>query len=173
MMLKNKKLSQIWQTFKRNRFAPWWILGILATIVLAYLFFVNGREWRRFGWIELGDKKYQVVYALNAKDRQQGLSDRQTIGAEGMAFVFPQPQQSQFWMYKMNFPLDFVWVNGDTVVDTHANIAEPATAGTVIRVMPHEPFDMVIEFPSGTIDREKIVIGTPVRRVPNWYFSLW
>jgi uncharacterized membrane protein (UPF0127 family) len=173
METSKNQLAHLWQKLKTDRFAPWWVLGVLALVVLAYLFWVNGRQWRRFGWIEVGEKQYHVVYALNAQDRQQGLSDRETIGADGMVFVFTRLQQSQFWMYHMRFPLDFVWIADGKVVDTHINIAEPAAAGMVIRVEPHEPADMVIEFPSGTIDRENIVIGTPVKRVPNWYFSLW
>ncbi len=170
-MLKQKIFSR--DLFKKVRLNGWLIAGFLGVLILTYLILVNGRQWRRFGELEIGEKRYHVIYSITAKDRQQGLSDRTEIGADGMVFINPRQEQSQFWMYHMLFPLDFVWVAEGKVVDLHENVQHPSNQNDILRVSPNQPVDMVIEFPSGTIDRENIVIGTPVDRVLNWYYALW
>jgi len=151
------------------------LLTILLIIfsIAVYTIGVGNKQWRRFGLLQIGDKQYHVVYAISARERQQGLSDRQTIGADGMVFINPSQQQSKFWMYHMQFPLDFVWIADGKVVDLHRNVPAPDESGKIETIIPNRPVDMVVEFYSGTIDRENIVIGTPVSRVLNWYFSLW
>lgn len=146
------------------------LVMILGGLVVVRL---SGKQVRRFGWVEIGDQRYRVVYAISPADRQQGLSGRSAIGADGMAFINPQSERSLFWMYQMQFPLDFVWVSEGKVVDLHEQVPAPGPSGEIVRLVPRQAVDMVIEFPSGTIGREKITIGTPVKRVLNWYFSLW
>ena len=151
----------------------WGIIAIIALLVALLAITISHRQWRRFSWVEIGDQRYRVVLSVTSEERQQGLSDRDRIGADGMLFINPTREQSQFWMYHMKFPLDFVWIADGKVVDLHQNVPAPTGENDIVRLQPVQPADMVIEFPSGTIGRENITIGTRVNRVLNWYFSLW
>jgi len=147
-------------------------IGLFLAGLIIYLQ-ITGRALRRFGYVEIGDKRYTAVYAISPAERQQGLSGRKSIGADGMVFINPRLETSVFWMNKMEIPLDFVWIADGVVVDLHEQVPPPADTGTIVRVRPIQPVDTVIELSSGTISRDNITIGTPVKRVLNWYFSLW
>jgi len=147
-------------------------IGLFLAGLIIYLQ-ITGRALRRFGYVEIGDKRYTAVYAISPAERQQGLSGRKSIGADGMVFINPRLETSVFWMNKMEIPLDFVWIADGVVVDLHEQVPTPADAGSIVRVRPIQPVDTVIELYSGTISRDNITIGTPVNRVLNWYFSLW
>lgn len=50
--------------------------------------------------------------------RTRGLSGRPSLDERaGMLFVFPERGVYPFWMKEMRFPIDIVWIDGDTVVD--------------------------------------------------------
>lgn len=160
----------------------WLVIGGGLVLVLGII--ISGKQVRRKGTIEVGDQTYQVVLAASEAERQLGLSFRRQIGADGMVFINPRQERSTFWMYGMKFPLDFVWVADGQVVDLHPNVPAPnqsvsqtgigpTSANDIARITPKQAVDMVIEFPSGTIDRDNITIGTRVSRVLNWYFFLW
>ncbi len=105
--------------------------------------------------------------------RAQGLSDRDTMGLDnGMIFIFDQESQYNFIMRNMRFPLDFVWVKDDRVVDISENIP-PDAAGTadadLKRYSPKEPVNRVIEVNAGYIKKYGIKIGDRIKleAVPN------
>ena len=71
---------------------------------------------------------FDLELAHTPDQRQQGLSGRESLdAASGMLFIFESPGHHTFWMYDMNFPLDFVWIGADcAVVDIHENVPHPA-----------------------------------------------
>ena len=72
--------------------------------------------------------EFDLELAYTPDQRQQGLSDREALdAASGMLFIFERPGHHTFWMYNMNFPLDFVWIGADcAVADIHENVPHPA-----------------------------------------------
>lgn len=101
-----------------------------------------------------------VVEVMDTNEkRQQGLSGRETLGEnEGMLFVFEQPGIYPFWMKGMNFPLDFVWINEDKVVDLREKVAI-----TEMNIKPGQPANKVLEVNSGWVKKHKIKIGDEVK----------
>ena len=69
--------------------------------------------------VVIGDATFDVELANTPPLRTQGLSDRPSLPEQtGMLFIFDSGRTSQFWMYRMQFPLDFVWIGENcTVVD--------------------------------------------------------
>jgi uncharacterized membrane protein (UPF0127 family) len=61
-------------------------------------------------------------------------------------------------MKGMNFPLDFIWIRENKVVDITENApAETKTIPSIYK--PKEPVDMVLEVNAGVVKKDKIKIG--------------
>lgn len=83
------------------------------------------------------------------KKRTQGLSDRSFMRTDhGMLFVFPRPDRYPFWMPRMHFDLDVVWLNGDHVVDV-VRLPAPKDGQEPVKSTPREPVDRVLELVAG------------------------
>lgn len=60
----------------------------------------------------VGDKTISAEVANTDQERAQGLSGRESLGAEtGLIFVFDTPGKYGFWMKNMKFPIDIVWID--------------------------------------------------------------
>lgn len=151
------------------------VIAILL-LVFGYIFFaqfIEGKSWRRFYTVKLNQQEYKVVAAITPDQQRQGLSDRQYIGAEGMLFFIDPVRQPTFWMKDMRFPLDFIWIRGDKVVDVHKNVQPPSDEFTMEYVSPNQEVDYVLEVPAGFIEEQDVVIGTPFSRLPIWFLAPW
>ncbi len=61
---------------------------------------------------ESNSKCIQVEIADESKSHAAGLSLRDSLDADnGMLFVFETPGKRAFWMRRMEFPLDIIWVD--------------------------------------------------------------
>lgn len=154
------------------------LIIILGTILTLLMFTtLQGKQWRRFTWIKLDDKRYQVVLATSVKEQGQGLSNRQQLGADGMLFIRPPGSEPNFWMSQMQFDLDFLWLDEQQVVDLDTNIAAPVKAGKIEYVSPTEDsksqVKYVLEVPAGFIEQEQISVSTRFSIVPIWFLAPW
>ncbi len=85
-----------------------------------------------------------------------------------MLFVFNRPDKYEFTMRGMEFPLDFIWINGDKVVDLTPDISPPAPGAVSINITPGSPADYVLEVNAGTINKLGINIGETVIIRKSW-----
>ena len=112
--------------------------------------------------IIIGNKRFVVEVAKTNEQIKQGLSGRKEIGAVGMLFILPARNISTFWMKEMLFPLDFIWIDGDTVVDIMENVPIPIQGVKLMDLplySPKVPVTKVLEVPSGFIKSHNIKIG--------------
>lgn len=111
--------------------------------------------------IKIGSTNLQVETADTEAKRTQGLSDRLSMNEnEGMLFKFDNPGIYMFWMKDMRFPLDFIWIRGDKVVQIDKNIDPPGkTYGIPAIITPHEKIDQVLEVNAGWADKYGIKEG--------------
>ena len=79
-----------------------------------------------------------------------------------MLFVYESPGPLQFWMVRMQFPLDFVWIGADcTVGEISNNIPPPpldAEDAQIARVSPSGDMQYVLEINGG----EVVVLGLEI-----------
>ncbi len=105
----------------------------------------------------------RLEIAVTAAEKEKGLGDRDTLPADsGMLFVYPTKNQYGFWMKGMRFPLDFIWIDGATVVDLSENIPPP-NGGRPAELAPKFPVDKVLEVNAGLIRQLGISVGDTVR----------
>jgi uncharacterized membrane protein (UPF0127 family) len=95
----------------------------------------------------------------NGQKKGIGLGARPCIGADqGMLFVFSKPDNYNFWMKDMKFPIDIVWINENKlVIGTTANIS-PATYPKTYT--SSAPAKYVLELRAGRAQQLNIAEGT-------------
>ena len=76
----------------------------------------------------VGGTVFPAELAATSVERTQGLSDRDGLEpGTGMLFIFEDREASSFWMRRMLFSLDFVWISEDCqVVDITPNVPFPS-----------------------------------------------
>ncbi len=102
------------------------------------------------------------VEVANTLEKQiTGLSNRDSMPQDsGMLFIFDKTDKYEFWMKDMKFPLDFIWLSGDKVVDLNENIPKPSSNDDKpARVKPKEPISSIIEVNAGWIKVNNVKIG--------------
>lgn len=113
--------------------------------------------------ITVGEHKLEVEVVTSAESTTQGLSGRESIGADGMLFVFPEKQVHRFWMPDMQFDLDMVWITDDTVVGVTAKVPKPTENQVVLPTYSSNvPVNRVLELPAGKAHELSIEPGTTI-----------
>lgn len=121
--------------------------------------------------VKIGTNVIKVEIADTPDKRIKGLSGRESIASDsGMLFIFQKPDKYEFWMKDMRFALDFIWINGNSVMDLLKNIPPPApdqSIDTIPHYAPVNDVDKVLEVSSGYIDTHHISVGDKVDFVNN------
>lgn len=114
--------------------------------------------------LTMGNTTFRVEVADTELTRMRGLSGRAELGEqEGMLFIFPLAANYTFWMKGMNFSLDMIWINGDTIVGTTENIPPPSGLATAFKTYaPPEPVTQVLEVTAGTTTKYHLQRGDRV-----------
>jgi len=116
--------------------------------------------------IQIGDKVITAEVADTDSLRQRGLSYRENLEADsGVLFIFDTPQIPFFWMKDMNFPLDIIWVNEDTIIDIDKNVPFPekdTPLNQLPKYSPKEKVNYVLEVNAGFTDKYSIEMGDVV-----------
>lgn len=122
-----------------------------------------------------GDKKIIKVQEIELlvdvadteEERTKGLSGRKSLGEnEGMLFVFERKDiKPSFWMKGMLIPIDFIWINNDSISQINANIPPPdpdTPDRNLLLIIPDDKIDYVLEVAAGFSEKNSLKVGAPV-----------
>lgn len=136
------------------------IIGVAVIAVVALI--LGLRTANDHGTFLYPGGELDVLVADNLPERTKGLSgtEVETLGADGMIFIFPDKQERTFWMKDMNYPLDVVWIADNKIVKISRNVPAPEE-GEEPEYMHSRPFevDMVLEMPHGYVDYYGLATG--------------
>ncbi len=100
-----------------------------------------------------------VEIADTIEKQTKGLSGRRSLPEnQGMLFVFNTPGYYSFWMKDMNFGLDFIWINGDKIVEITENI-KPEDYEPPKLLVSKNKIDKVLEVNAGIAEKLGIEEG--------------
>lgn len=121
----------------------------------------------KFSDLQINDTRIRVEISDTAAKRSKGLSGRAGLAEkEGMLFVFEKLDKYPFWMKGLTFPLDFVWIKGDTVVDLLEDVPAP-TSGQKDADLPvyssKVEVDRVLELNGGSVKKFNIKVGDTIK----------
>lgn len=132
------------------------ILFLITIIVLSNRDEVTTAETARIRFTD-GFELHAELADTETK-RAKGLAGHEPLKEnEGMLFLHPSPDRYGYWMKGMTFPIDIIWLNSTSVVDTDTHL-QPQTSSFII-YQPSEPSDRVLEVSAGFIDRHNIKVG--------------
>lgn len=117
-----------------------------------------------FQTVFLNSKAYRLEVVKTDEARNQGLSGREALlPGTGMLFLFDRPDRYSFWMEKMRFPIDIVFLTNGTIVNIANKVQPPKTATEPpATVRPQQLFNQVIEIPAGDADVLGLKVGQKV-----------
>lgn len=112
--------------------------------------------------VKIRNTEFIVELAVTAEEKSKGLGDRTSLlPTHGMVFPYDHKERFDFWMKGMQFPLDFIWISDNTVVDITKNVQPPN--GTDLHVVhANVPVNKVLEINAGEADAFGITIGDTV-----------
>lgn len=123
----------------------------------------------KFEKIKIRDVIINTEVADTPEKRAKGLGGREKLASDSsMIFIFDNGDYHKFWMKGMKFPLDFIWIKDEKVVDLLINaptVLENVSDKDITVYQPSEPVNKVLEVNSGFINQYAVSIGDTIREV--------
>jgi len=115
-----------------------------------------------FRKIKIRGHVFTVEIAASPSEKEKGLGYRNSMPKDyGMLFVFENKEKYSFWMKGMRFPLDFLWIDGNRIVDITQKV--PVATGDTLPVCePRVPVDKVLELNAGVVENLGISAGDTI-----------
>lgn len=142
------------------------VAGFIVLILVGVFVVMDWKQRQNFlreEWATLRLKNgviVQLEIANTPEKRERGLSGRASLEeGRGMIFLFDRPGRHGFWMKEMKFALDFIWMNGERVVELTADVPPPGEGESPVRINPIAEVDRVIEVPAGFNARQGLKKG--------------
>jgi uncharacterized protein len=130
----------------------------------AFIFFQFSRAGIPTSKATIGEHTFNVSVARTPEELQKGLSERGSLPQDqGMLFLFDQPGDHAFWMKGMQFPIDIIFINNDTIVSIAKN-AQPVEEGNENPPLytSGAQADKVLEINAGLSDKYEFKVGDKV-----------
>lgn len=148
---------------------PWLAIGLLAVLFTTWLVLpsepVMSGETRT---MTLAGEPFDVELANDPASRRQGLMGRPTLPANrGMLFIYPDEAPRSFWMKRVRFPLDLLFLDRHWRL-VHLVEHAPPCAGNDCPGYGHGiDAQYVLELPAGTMARLDLENGTRLEPPAN------
>lgn len=108
-----------------------------------------------------------VEIAMTKEERARGLGGRESLASNsGMMFEFEERGKPRFWMKGMLIPLDFIWIEGEKIVDLLPNVQPPQKGqsdNSLPNFAPVTEVDKVLEVNAGFIRENNIAVGDRIK----------
>lgn len=142
------------------------LIILFSLFIGAVLFFLlprsNPLPQHQRATIQLNNHTLTLEIVTSTQDIQQGLSDRRSMPIDqGMLFVFDHPDRYSFWMQRMHFPLDIIWLNQGVVVD-RVTLLSPNGNEEPASHIPTSTADRVLELNAGRATFYQLQIGSTI-----------
>lgn len=148
---------------------------ILLIIIFTALYFATSKSPNfslnlsspKMSQLQIGNTTINVLVADNDNTRKRGLGGKEAVATnEGMLFVYPNLDKRIFWMKGVKFPLDFIWIRGNQVVDIIKNVpgvTKDQKDEDLPRYTSKELVDKALEVAAGFVDSENIHVGDTIQ----------
>ncbi|MFH0951187.1 MAG: DUF192 domain-containing protein [bacterium] len=131
-------------------------------IILPLLLLLTACD-RIISQVVINDQTITVETATTPQEQYQGLSDRDSLcNTCCMLFMVEPNSRPEFVMRNMNFPLDFVWINDDRIIDITKQ-AQPEGEAVKAIYQASLPVDYVLEINGGQAEVWGWKIGDGVK----------
>lgn len=137
------------------------LLKIIPWVILAFLALCF------FSWpkkdspsLKINHHTFTLEIADSPSKRSRGLSDRKSLPEnQGMLFIFEKAGLYPFWMNKMNFSLDIIYIHENQITEIFPNLPPPQASQPPKNVFPQKPANLVLELNGGTAQKLNLKPG--------------
>lgn len=148
---------------KMNLFTLLFSLSLTTGILFGYKLLLAQRVIPESGML-INGQRIVLEIADTPQKISQGLSGRESLKKnQGMLFIFNQPTRQPFWMSKMRFGLDFIFINGNQIVEVIENVPFPSPSEAPLTVNSKQDFDKVLEINQGVAKELNLKTGDQVQ----------
>ncbi len=117
--------------------------------------------------IKVGDTNIKLRVSRTPAELEKGLGYIPSLPEnEGMLFVMNRFDYHSFWMKGMEFPLDFIWISGNKIVDITENVLVSADVNPPI-IRPQKLCNFVLEVNAGFVKRHNVKVGQQISLIVN------
>lgn len=139
------------------------IIIIAVFVVLIVIGILQSGLLSRTATAELRGQTFKLEVARTEEQKQIGLSQHEKLEEDqGMIFIFDKPGNYSFWMKDMDFPIDIIFINEETIVEIFEN-QEPVESGTPPVITSAEVADKVLEINAGLSGKYGIKKGDKIK----------
>lgn len=132
------------------------IVLFIGLVVTAFFIFKSNKAT-----VTIKEQKFSVEVAVTQKQREKGLSNRDSLEARsGMLFVFPINDIQPFWMKDTSIPLDIIWINDGKIVEM--TTLDPESEENIPNYIPKQKANYALELNAGTITENNFTLGDEV-----------
>lgn len=139
--------------------------GLLILLIAVFLFTQNF-----FGFLgtkataTIKNQTYTIDVVKTPKQKEMGLSGKNSIATNyGMYFPFEKADFYAFWMKKMKFPIDIIFLRDNKIVTIHDSVPFPTSdTDNLPLYQPDEPADAVLEISAGLSKKNGFAKGDTV-----------
>jgi uncharacterized membrane protein (UPF0127 family) len=140
------------------------IIGIIVTV----MFNPFAGLFKKTAKVEIGSHSFTAEEAKSDSEKEIGLSGRASMADNrGMIFLFDTPAYYSFWMKKMQFPLDILFIKDDKIVTIFKQVTPPTDTDVADNQLPvytpQAQANKVLEINSGLVDKYGIKVGDTVK----------
>lgn len=140
------------------------IFSILIIIVflIIIIFIFKKKNVDNFVEIKINEVKLRVELAQSPAEHYRGLSHRESLeNISGMLFLFSDKQVRSFVMRNMLMPIDIVFIDENTIIDTYKNLPFDLNSQKIL-YKSSSPTDKVLELEAGILDYYGFQIGDKI-----------
>lgn len=131
---------------------------LLGIVIVCSLLFIYAHPQTV---VTIDSLRIPVSAARTPIEWKKGLSGSAALArGRGMLFVFPHPDYYEFWMKRMRFSLDIIFIDSNKRIVQIVDIAPPPQPGQKpVIYRPSQPVSFVLEVNSGFARQHGIMAG--------------
>lgn len=143
------------------------VTGLFLLICGLFALRLRGQYLATFQTVDVEGKKLRLELVSRPEELRRGLSDRKSMkDDEGMLFLMGETGRYPFWMNRMYFALDMVYLQDGKVVDIGRNVPAPTSFLVVPETFyPKEDANQVLELTAGGAERYRLEVGKIVPEI--------
>lgn len=155
----------MFKNFKKNKYKKFYFVIIFIFFVFFFYFLKNravDKNIKKIIFIK-NNVVVNVELATSPENYYLGLSNRKFLKQDwGMLFLFPNKEKRFFVMRDMNFSLDIVFIDENTIIDIYKNLPFAKKEQNIL-YNSSIAVDKVLELNGGFCDDHNVEVGDELK----------